>query len=195
MSETQKSILAANQEYARKFSNREPAPAKPAKRAALLTCMDHRIDPAEFAGIKEGDAHVIRNAGGRASEDAIRSLVISHKCMGTAEWFVVQHTGCAMCTFSNQDMGDLLLESLDPAEYVEGTWRNLRKGQGSSEGYKVEWLTIDEIYDSVRTDVMRIADHPLVSKKISIFGYVFDTSNGCVKEVEGATRHGKPVEK
>ena len=77
--------------------------------------MDARLDPAEFAGLAEGDAHVIRNAGGRASDDAIRSLVISHKLLGTREWFVVHHTDCGMELFTEEVMGDLLAENLATA--------------------------------------------------------------------------------
>ena len=77
--------------------------------------MDARLDPAKYAGLAEGDAHVIRNAGGRASDDAIRSLVISHKLLGTNEWFVIHHTDCGMETFTNEIMSDLLADNLETA--------------------------------------------------------------------------------
>ena len=78
------------------FGDKGSLALPPARRFAILTCMDARLDPAKFAGLAEGDAHVIRNAGGRASDDAIRSLIISHKLLGTNEWFVIHHTDCGM---------------------------------------------------------------------------------------------------
>jgi carbonic anhydrase len=89
----------------------------PARRYAILTCMDGRLDPAKFAGLAEGDAHVIRNAGGRASEDAIRSLGISDKLLGTKEWFVIHHTDCGMETFTDDVMRNLLRYSLRTASF------------------------------------------------------------------------------
>ncbi|WP_199916506.1 MULTISPECIES: beta-class carbonic anhydrase [Miniimonas] len=91
-------VLAANAAYAADFGERGSLALPPARRFAILTCMDARLDPARYAGLAEGDAHVIRNAGGRASDDAIRSLVISYKLLGTQEWFVVHHTDCGMET-------------------------------------------------------------------------------------------------
>ena len=95
MSSTVKQIISANENYANKFGGKSELAMPPARRFAILTCMDARLDPAKYAGLAEGDAHVIRNAGGRASDDAIRSLVISHKLLGTREWFVIHHTSCS----------------------------------------------------------------------------------------------------
>ena len=89
-------VLAANDAYAAAFGDKGKLPLPPARHFAILTCMDARLDPAKYAGLQEGDAHVIRNAGGRASDDAIRSLVISHKLLGTNAWFVIHHTNCGM---------------------------------------------------------------------------------------------------
>src|SRR5215207_10799272 len=80
-----------------------------------FTCMDARLDPAKYAGLSEGDAHVIRNAGGRASDDAIRSLIISYKLLGTQEWFIIHHTDCGMLTFTDEIIRDLLANSLETA--------------------------------------------------------------------------------
>ena len=99
MTKVHDEVLAANQAYAKDFGNKAKLAMPPARRFAILTCMDARLDPAKFADLAEGDAHVIRNAGGRASDDAIRSLVISHKLLGTNEWFVIHHTDCDMETF------------------------------------------------------------------------------------------------
>src|SRR5512136_313011 len=108
-------VLKANGQYAASFGDKGKLAMPPARRFAILTCMDARLDPAKYAGLSEGDAHVIRNAGGRASDDAIRSLVISHKLLGTNEWFVIQHTDCGMVTFTNEIIADLLKENLESA--------------------------------------------------------------------------------
>ena len=108
-------VLAANEKYAASFGEKSELALPPARGFAILTCMDARLDPAKYAGLSEGDAHVIRNAGGRASDDAIRSLVISYKLLGTQEWFVIHHTNCGMEFFTNELMGDLLGSSLETA--------------------------------------------------------------------------------
>src|SRR5262252_9820318 len=115
-------VLAANKEYAANFGARKDLALPPARGFAILTCMDARLDPAKYAGLAEGDAHVIRNAGGRASDDAIRSLVISHKLLGTLEWFVVHHTNCGMELFTNEVMGELLAGSLKTASLSGSAW-------------------------------------------------------------------------
>src|ERR1035437_2924592 len=101
MSSVLKEVIAANERYAADFGDKSKLALPPARQFAILTCMDARLDPAKFAGLAEGDAHVIRNAGGRASDDAIRSLVISHKLLATREWFVVHHTDCGMQLFTD----------------------------------------------------------------------------------------------
>jgi len=104
MSKILKEVIASNVEYAASFGDKGKLPMPPGRKFAILTCMDARLDPAKYAGLAEGDAHVIRNAGGRASDDAIRSLVISYKLLGTREWFVIHHTDCGMLTFDNETM-------------------------------------------------------------------------------------------
>ncbi len=108
-------VLEANAAYAGNFGDKGKLPMPPGRRFAVLTCMDARLDPAKFAGLSEGDAHVIRNAGGRASDDAIRSLVISYKLLGTKEFFVIHHRDCGMLTFNNSIISDLLSKSLESA--------------------------------------------------------------------------------
>src|SRR6202046_783900 len=105
-------VLKANEEYAAAFGERSKLQIPPARHFAILTCMDARLDPAKYAGLSEGDAHVIRNAGGRASDDAIRSLVISYKLLGTQEWFVIHHTDCGMELFTDDVISGLLEHSL-----------------------------------------------------------------------------------
>src|SRR3954471_10451275 len=117
-------VLTANDAYAGSVGARGKLALPPARGFAILTCMDARIDPAKYAGLAEGDAHVIRNAGGRPSDDAIRSLIISHKLLGTLEWFVIHHTNCGMELFDNNVMADLLAESLQTANLTDAGWRN-----------------------------------------------------------------------
>lgn len=178
MSDELDRILSANDEYAASFGEKSGLTMPPARRLAILTCMDARLDPAKFAGLAEGDAHVIRNAGGRASDDAIRSLVISHKLLGTNEWLVVHHTNCGMETFSNDVMSKLLENSLETATIDENGWRDTGSGPGSSVGKQVDWLTIRDLADSVREDVARITAHPLVNKSIPVSGYIYDVTSG-----------------
>jgi carbonic anhydrase len=110
----------------------------------ILTCMDARLDPAKYAGLSEGDAHVIRNAGGRAIDDAIRSLVISHKLLGTREWSVIHHTNCGMELFTDDVIGDLLADSLETAKFDGKAWANPKHGHGASAGQFVKWHTIKD---------------------------------------------------
>src|SRR6266702_8106454 len=117
MSKILDEVLAANTKYAENFGDKGNLPLPPSRHFAILTCMDARLDPAKYAGLAEGDAHVIRNAGGRASDDAIRSLVISYKLLGTREFFVVHHTDCGMLLFTNEVMGDLLDDNLEMANF------------------------------------------------------------------------------
>src|ERR1700710_36040 len=115
--------------------------------------MDARLDPAKYAGLSEGDAHVIRNAGGRASDDAIRSLVISYKLLGTREWFVIHHSNCGMEFFTDDVMRGLLGKSLETAALGEGGFHDVGKGPGSAEGAYVDWLTISDREQAVVDDV------------------------------------------
>ena len=168
MSAVHEEVLAANQAYAESFGGKAQLPMPPGRRFTILTCMDARLDPAKFAGLAEGDAHVIRNAGGRASDDAIRSLVISYKLLGTKEWFVIHHTDCGMETFTDQIMRGLLATSLKTASIDENGWRDSGDGSGSTEGEFIDWLTIGDQSKSVCADVQRIRSHPLVPSSIPI---------------------------
>ena len=190
MSKILEEVLDANEEYARAFDKGDLA-MPPARRFAILTCMDARLDPAKFAGLAEGDAHVIRNAGGRASDDAIRSLVISYKLLGTREWFVVHHTNCGMETFSDEVMRKLLKHSLKTASLDKDGWRDVGKGPGSPEGDFIDWLTISDQREAVIEDVQRIRSHPLVPHDIPIYGYIYDVTTGRMMEVPEATQLGK----
>jgi carbonic anhydrase len=190
MSKILEEVLNANERYARDFDKGDLA-MPPARRFAILTCMDARLDPARFAGLAEGDAHVIRNAGGRASDDAIRSLVISYKLLGTREWFVVHHTNCGMETFTDETMRKLLKHSLKTAQLDADGWHDVGKGPGSPEADFVDWLTIADQREAVIEDVQRIRAHPLVPRDIPIYGFIYDVTSGRMMEVPEATQLGK----
>ena len=183
-------VLAANAQYVASFGDKGDLALPPARRFAVLTCMDARLDPAKYAGLAEGDAHVIRNAGGRASDDAIRSLVISYKLLGTREFFVIHHTDCGMEFFTNDVMRGLLANSLETAELTGEGFRDVGKGPGSRAGEFVEWLAIADRGQAVIDDVLRIRTHPLVPASIPIHGYIYDVKTGRLLEVEGAAEAG-----
>jgi carbonic anhydrase len=183
-------ILAANQAYAADFGDRARLALPPSRGFAILTCMDARLDPARYAGLAEGDAHVIRNAGGRASDDAIRSLVISYKLLGTREWFVIHHTDCGMEFFTDEVMRGLLASSLQTAELGPDGFHDVGTGPGSTEGSYIDWLTIKDNPASVVEDVTRIRNHPLVPGAIPIHGFLYDVRTGRLVEVPAATEAG-----
>jgi carbonic anhydrase len=185
-------VLSANERYAANFGDKGKLPLPPSRRFAILTCMDARLDPAQYAGLVEGDAHVIRNAGGRASDDAIRSLVISHKLLGTNEYLVVHHTDCGMRLFSDDTINDLLEQSLDTALIDAEGWHDVGAGPGSSAGRYVRWLTISDPEKAVLEDVQRIRTHPLIAPEIPIYGLIYDVRTGRLVEVPQATEAGRP---
>ena len=191
MSKILNEVLSANRDYVNDFGDKGELPLPPGRHFAILTCMDARLDPAKYAGLSEGDAHVIRNAGGRASDDAIRSLVISYKLLGTREWFVIHHTNCGMELFNNEIMSDLLASSLKTASIDENGWHDCCEGHGSAEGRYINWLTIKEQTASVLEDVLRIKNHPLVPSDIPVYGYIYDCTSGRLIEVPEATAAGK----
>lgn len=191
MSQILQEVLAANAQYASNFGDKGKLPLPPARRFAILTCMDARLQPSKYAGLSEGDAHVIRNAGGRASDDAIRSLVISYKLLGTREWFVIHHTDCGMEFFTDEVMRGLLRSSLKTAALDPSGFRDIGPGPGSTEGDYIDWLTIKNREESVTADVRRIRDHPLVPKDISIYGFIYDVKTGRLLEVKSAMEVGR----
>jgi carbonic anhydrase len=183
-------VLDANRRYVENFGDKAKLVGAPKRRLAILTCMDARMDPAKFAGLNEGDAHVIRNAGGRASDDAIRSLVVSYKLLGTREWFVIHHSGCGMQSYSDEDIRHLL--GLDDQSHHEGTqWHDVKKSAHTA-GDFVEWLTFTDLAQSVVVDVERIRNHPLVPSSITIYGYIYHIHHGTLEPVEEANRIGQP---
>lgn len=193
MSKILDEVLAANESYAANFGDKKDLAMPPARAFAILTCMDARLDPAKYAGLSEGDAHVIRNAGGRASDDAIRSLVISYKLLGTKEFFIIHHTNCGMEFFTNEVISDLLSKSLETAALDENGFRDVGAGGGSAEGKYINFLTIADQTESIVEDVLRVRNHPLVPKTIPIYGYLYDVKSGRLIEIEQATEVGKAV--
>ncbi len=157
-------LLKANEQYAAQFA-KGALPLPPARRTAVLVCMDARIDPAKVLGLQEGDAHVIRNAGGRASDDALRSLAISHKLLGTQEFLVIHHTDCGMQTFTNEQLRDQLRRDL---------------GADASE---IDFLPFSDLEESVREDVRRVRTSPLIPDTIAVRGFVYDVQTGRLSEV------------
>jgi carbonic anhydrase len=185
-----KEVVAANKNYVAEFGERGQLALPPARQFAILTCMDARLDPAKYAGLSEGDAHVIRNAGGRASDDAIRSLVISYKLLGTKEWFVIHHSDCGMEFFTDDVIRGLLSNSLETAALGPEGFYDVGHGPGSKEGDFIDWLTISHTENAVTEDVRRIRRHPLVPAGIPIYGFVYDVKTGSLNEVPESTKAG-----
>jgi len=156
-------IVAANYRYTSAFS-KGGLPMPPARRFAVLTCMDARIDPAKVFGLDEGDAHVIRNAGGLAADDAIRSLIISHQLLGTEEVFVAAHTDCGMLTFTNDECHALLRD---------------RSGADAS---AIDFLPFPDLARSVRESVTKIRQSPFL-QGIPVSGWIYDVHTGRLGEV------------
>jgi len=191
MSKIVDEIIAANKKYVASFGANKDLALPPARRFAILTCMDARLDPAKYAGLSEGDAHVIRNAGGRATDDAIRSLVISHKLLGTREWFVIHHTNCGMELFSDNVMADLLEDDLGTASFDGKVRSNPHHHGGHAAGHFIKWHTIAIQAASVIQDVRRIREHSLVPPTIPVYGYIYDVHSGRLDEVRIASEVGR----
>src|SRR5215470_5668082 len=149
MSIVDREILSANERYARSFDQGDLSQL-PARKLAVVTCMDARLDPAKFLGLSEGDAHVIRNAGGRAA-DAIRSLVISQQLLGTREVVVIHHTDCGMLTFTDEQLRQKLHDDL---------------GVDTD----VAFLPFGDLAQSVRDDVEIIRTSPLLLRGVPVRG-------------------------
>jgi carbonic anhydrase len=156
-------LLKNNESYAASF-NKADLPMPPARKAVVLTCMDARILPSRALGLEEGDAHVIRNAGGRP-QDALRSIVVSQRLLGTSEILVIHHTDCGMLTFKNEDLHAKVQADL---------------GADASD---IDFLPFPDLDQSVRDDVQYLKDSPLVPDDVSIRGFVYDVKSGKVTEV------------
>ncbi len=158
-------FLAANQRYAAGF-DKGGLPLPPARQVAVLVCMDARIDPAKALGLAEGDAHVVRNAGGRASDDALRSLAISHELLGTREVVVIHHTDCGMLTFTNEQIRQRLQDRL------------------GADASGIDFLPFGDLEQSVRDDVAAIRSSPLIPDDVAVSGFVYDVRTGHLRRVD-----------
>lgn len=168
---------------------------KPGEKIVIVTCMDMRLDPKNFPGLEQSKSYVIRNAGGRANEETIRSLVVAHKFQGAQAIFVIQHTDCGMMNFTNEILCDLLEESLQTAKHGEHGWYNPIKEGGSRAGQYINFQPIQNLEQSVTDDVTYIRNHPLISKRLPIYGYIYDVKTGTLHPVEQANAIGQAIEK
>jgi carbonic anhydrase len=153
-------VTAANERYAAGFAKGE-LPMPPGRRFAVVTCMDARLDPAGFLGLEEGDAHVIRNAGGLVNDETIRSLLISHHLLGTQQAVVIGHTDCGMLTFTNADVH----EKLGP------------------ESESIDFQPFPDVAERVRQSVETIRSHPLLPDSFGASGFVYDVRSGRIEPV------------
>jgi carbonic anhydrase len=158
-------MVDANQEYADAFDE-GGLPMPPARSVAILTCMDARLHPGKFLGLGLGDAHVIRNAGGRASDDAVRSLIISSRLLGTREFAVIHHTDCGMLTFSNDDLREKLV------------------AETGADASGIDFLPFPDLEQSVRDDIAMIEASPFIDDDIPVTGFVYDVKSGALTRVE-----------
>ncbi len=158
-------LLTASQRYAATFTKGN-LPMPPGRNLAVLVCMDARLDPAKLLGLEEGDAHVIRNAGGRASDDAIRSLIISYKLLATREFVVIHHTDCGMLTFTNDQLRPQLQQDL------------------GADASAIDFLPFSDLDESVREDVAAIRNSAFIPNDIPVHGFVYDVSSGRLHEVQ-----------
>lgn len=165
-------VLAANERYAKSF-NSAGLPTPPKRQLAVLACMDARLPVHPMLGLKPGDAHVIRNAGGIVTEDAVRSLVISHYLLGTQEFMIINHTDCGMLTFKDEELRE-----------------RLERETGVPAIAPSAFYAFQDLEENVRKQIARLRAHPWVPRSIPIRGFVYDVNNGRLGEVSGAkSRH------
>lgn len=160
-------LLENNARYAKSF-DRGGLPMPPAKKVAVLACMDARLVVGRVLGLQEGDAHVIRNAGGVATDDAIRSLLISQRLLGTEEIILIHHTDCGMVTFRDDEVK-----------------RQIQEETGQRPSFALE--AFPDAAEDVRQSIQRIKSSPFISKKDKIRGFVYDVKTGKLDEVLPAT--------
>jgi len=159
--------LKANASYAENFRHADLS-APPVRKLAVVTCMDARLTVEEMLGLKTGDAHIIRNAGGIATEDVLRSLIISHQKLGTREFVVINHTDCGMLSFKDHELRD-----------------ELERDTGETTDEPAHFHAFEDLEENVREQVQRIRSHPWIPDSIPVRGFVFDVKTGKLHEVEG----------
>jgi carbonic anhydrase len=161
-------MIAANRRFSSGFTHGDAA-MPPARKVAIVTCMDARIHPEQALGLEIGDAHMIRNAGGRVSDDALRSLVISSRLLGTNEFAVIHHTDCGMVTFTNADLRTKLLD------------------ETGADASHIDFLPFPDLEQSVRDDVAAILESPFIDDNIPVSGYIYDVHTGSIDQVVAPT--------
>jgi len=164
MSSTDES-LKANAEFARDFELGS-LPKQPAKKLAIIACMDARLTVEQILGLQTGDAHIIRNAGGIVSDDALRSLIISNHLLGTTEILIINHTDCGMLTFKDQDLR-----------------QKLKAETGVDATVPTDFHTFNDLAENVREQVRRVRTHPWIPKGISVRGLIYDVKTGQLNPV------------
>lgn len=180
------SIIESNKDYSESF-NQGNLSAKPSKSIAILTCMDTRINIEKVCGLESGEAHIIRNAGGKVTDDTMRSFVVSYKLLGTKDWFVIQHTDCGLSKITDEKMASLLESDLETASFENGDWnsnKNDNSESGSSFGHQVEWNTFLDLKKSILEDIEKIKNHPLTPSYINIYGLIYDVKTGELESLE-----------
>lgn len=158
-------VIAGNQEYARSFKQGN-LPMPPGRRLAIVACMDARLTIEPMLGLKTGDAHIIRNAGGLVTEDALRSLVISHYLLGTNEFMIINHTDCGMLTFRDEELQD-----------------RLRKDTGTVAVAPQFFGAFRDVEENVRRQILKLKSHAWVPREIPVRGFVYDVRSGKLAEV------------
>ncbi len=165
--------LKANESYAREFAL-EHLPMPPARKLAIVACMDARLTVEQALGLKTGDAHIIRNAGGIVTEDAIRSLIISHHLLGTQEFIIINHTDCGMLTFKGEDLAAKLEAGTDAAAVTPQSFH-----------------AFSNLEQNVRQQIQRVKSHPWIPANISVRGFIYDVKTGKLNEVPAGKARGK----
>jgi carbonic anhydrase len=158
-------VVASNQEYARNFKLGN-LPMPPGRKLAIVACMDARLTVEQLLGLKTGDAHIIRNAGGIVTEDALRSLVISQQLLGTQEVVIINHTDCGMLTFKDEDLRSKLLTQTGTATVAPAHFHSFT-----------------DVEENVRQQIQKVASHPWIPKHIPVRGFIYDVKTGRLKEV------------
>ncbi len=157
--------LESNEQYAKNFTSSD-LHAPPARKLAIVTCMDARLMPDQILGLGIGDAHIIRNAGGIVTEDALRSLVISHHLLGAQEFIIINHTDCGLLAFKDEDLRE-----------------KLESETGVSTVSPVTFHTFDDLESNVRRQVQKVQSHPWIPDSVSVRGFIYDVETGRLAEV------------
>ena len=158
-------VIKANESYAQNFTLGD-LPMPPGRKLAVVACMDARVTVEEVLGLKTGDAHIIRNAGGIVTEDTVRSLIISHHLLGTQEFLLIHHTDCGMLTFKDEELR-----------------AKLQQQTGTATVAPVHFHAFSDLEEDVRQQIQKLKSHPWIPKHIPVRGFIFDVKTGVLHEV------------